>query len=84
MKCKFEGCVKASRTEGLCGSHYSQKYRGRPLSPLREYKWSSFRDKDGKVCTKCEEYRTWDQYYDNPKTSDKKQSRCSVCWPRTK
>lgn len=33
--CSFDGCVRAAKTKGLCHSHYVQRRRGRPLSPLR-------------------------------------------------
>ncbi len=82
MKCKFEECDKPAKGLGLCTSHYSQQRRGHELTPLRGYNRSPYKDENGKVCTKCNEYRKWDEFYDNPKTTDKKHSRCSVCWPR--
>lgn len=82
MKCKFEGCEKPSKNLGLCVGHYTQVNRGQELRPLRQYNRTPYKDDDGKVCTKCNEYRKYELYYDNPRTQDGKHSRCSVCWPR--
>ena len=33
--CSFEGCEKPSRNHGLCIGHNTQRYKGKPLVPLR-------------------------------------------------
>ena len=36
-------------------------------------------DKNGRVCTKCEEYKTWDNFSNSKKTVTGKASSCKVC-----
>lgn len=36
-------------------------------------------DKEGRVCTKCEEYKTWDNYSNSKKTVTGKASSCKKC-----
>lgn len=35
-KCSFESCVHYVHAKGLCSAHYNQRYRGKPLTPLRK------------------------------------------------
>lgn len=34
--CRFAGCARPSRAQGLCRGHRHQEYRGRELAPLRD------------------------------------------------
>lgn len=49
--CSFDGCDRLTKAKGLCVSHYQQRLRGRPLTPIREgyytrdSSWSSLREK---------------------------------------
>lgn len=36
MTCSFSGCDRRTQSLGLCNTHYSQKWRGRPLTPIRQ------------------------------------------------
>lgn len=36
--CMFDGCNRLARHGKLCYGHYSQRRRGAPLSPLKEYR----------------------------------------------
>lgn len=60
MKCRFETCEGDAMSLGLCSGHYQQKRRGKELSPLKVY---TRRDSQGKVCTRCSEYKTYDEFY---------------------
>lgn len=34
--CSFEGCTRVHYAKGFCYNHYTQQWKGKPLSPLRE------------------------------------------------
>lgn len=36
IACSFAGCKKPARVRGLCHTHAMQRYRGAPLTPVRE------------------------------------------------
>lgn len=40
---------------------------------------TTYRDEHGKVCTKCGEYKLYDQYYRNRNVKDGKASECKAC-----
>ncbi|MFF3164089.1 hypothetical protein [Streptomyces sp. NPDC003273] len=39
----------------------------------------AFRDENGKVCTRCKEYKPFEEYYRDNNSTDGKQSRCGKC-----
>jgi len=61
--CKLDYCDnKGISGFGLCSGHYNQHWQGRPLTPLRR-KRMLHRDEWGRVCTTCDAYQSWDNYY---------------------
>lgn len=39
----------------------------------------TFRDENGKVCTKCKEYKPYEKFYAEKTAKDGRQSRCAQC-----
>ncbi len=37
LPCSFSGCEKTQKSSGYCGGHLSQHYRGKVMTPLRNY-----------------------------------------------
>lgn len=60
VDCGFEGCGNEAISKGFCKGHYMQNYKGLELKPLRK---KVFKDENGKECSGCETYKTWDNYY---------------------
>lgn len=58
MKCKAAWCNREQKVDHLCKSHWMQQYRGLPLTPLGQWKWSPMQEKtlremygDGRLMT---------------------------------
>ena len=48
--------------------------------PLDKPKYTSYHhDENGRVCTKCKEYKTWDCFYKNSRGINKKSYVCILC-----
>lgn len=81
--CKFEGCENRSRTKSsdYCYGHYTQLYRGVPLSPLRKVrKKNSAVSVDGfKVCYFCNESLPTDRFGTQKTSSDGFSYICKEC-----
>lgn len=77
MECSFEGCGKQVWSNGLCNGHNQQKWLGKELLPLR-VKRTVLKDKNGRVCTTCDEYKPNSEFYLHSETG-KPRARCKVC-----
>ncbi|WDS61321.1 HNH endonuclease [Satellite phage MiniFlayer] len=75
MKCAFGACERTAVTKGLCSGHYQQQRRGVELTPLRVF---TKRDSNGKVCTKCSEYKKYEEFYKN--TNGVHFAECRDCY----
>lgn len=73
--CQFEGCGKTVVARGWCMGHYHQWYEGRDLKPLRRFVRTP-QDANGRVCTECFQYKTWDNFY---VSQGKRRSKCKRC-----
>lgn len=60
--CSVEGCKKDAKTKFLCSSHYQQQKAGKPFTPVRTYQKVE-KDEYGKVCSRCDEYKTYENFY---------------------
>lgn len=38
--CEFEGCDRPRKAKGLCAAHSLQRYKGKPLTPIQQWKGS--------------------------------------------
>lgn len=76
MMCEFEGCDREAKCKSLCLGHYTQQHRGRPLKPLRAYRYSDTLD-GTKTCTRCGVERSTDDYYRH--SYGGLYSRCKPC-----
>lgn len=83
MKCQFEGCDKPVKSRGLCSGHWQQQAEGLVLRPLLTLK-RLHKDDKGRVCTACETYKTWDEFYRLSKANSDGhrgyRSQCKDCW----
>jgi hypothetical protein len=70
-KCSFQGCDKPVVSVGICRGHYTQKYLGKTLTPLRVRRSNT--DPNGRVCNVCEKFKPWSEYYG-------KRSQCKRCF----
>lgn len=70
--CSYQGCDRQRFALGLCTGHYQQQHSGRELAPLRKVRSGLHKDETGRVCTGCDTYKPWNQYYG-------KRSRCKRC-----
>ena len=83
-KCHLSYCDRESTVMArtakvkVCASHYNQDWAGKPFTPLRVNK-HLHRDDNGRVCTQCEEYKEWSEFYDRSPKGTGKQQRCKVC-----
>lgn len=81
--CDFEGCDSDAKSRSkdsrmvLCSGHWQQDNKGQELRPLRAKKILR-KDDNGRVCTECETYKTWDNF---GLTSNRKHHRakCNPC-----
>lgn len=75
--CSVDGCKNDAKSQFLCSGHYQQQKAGKPFTALRTYQKVE-KDEDGKVCTGCDEYKTYENYY---KRSGGKgyQNTCKEC-----
>lgn len=79
-RCSFDGCGRRSRSDGLCASHYLQKFKGKKLTPIREPVDTTARDGEGrKECTACHAWLPVDQFYANSGTRDGLATKCKRC-----
>lgn len=76
-ECSIEGCDRLGEIKGLCRRHYARQWAGKDLyKPIRR-KVVLETDENGRVCTRCGEWKPWDQFY---KTSGgKRRSQCRTC-----
>lgn len=75
MECSFEGCSRPVRSVGLCRAHYKQKWLGQELTPIKD---RVRRDENGRVCTACNEYKPYSEFYLQSGTG-KPRANCKVC-----
>lgn len=75
--CNNSGHSRYKDSEPLCSGHYQQAWDGREFTPIRQRKLLH-QDENGRVCTTCEEYKPWDEFYRRT-NSDKRQSECKRC-----
>lgn len=72
--CSFDDCELTAHSKNLCKGHYMQSYLGKELKPLRK---KIFKDENGKECSGCDEYKTWDFFY--VRSNGKHQNQCKAC-----
>lgn len=78
--CAFPGCERPRSCKGLCPSHYAQKRKGRPLSPINDRVPPTLRDDQGrKRCATCKRWLDLDQFRRNVRAPDGLQSNCRRC-----
>ncbi|MFG3276233.1 endonuclease domain-containing protein [Streptomyces luteogriseus] len=78
--CSFDGCGRQRRSEGLCTAHYLQRFKGKPLSPIRPRIDTTARDEQGrKLCQVCQQWLPTDSFYGRAKTRDGLATRCKRC-----
>lgn len=81
-QCDFEGCENdakvnnKTKTMVLCAGHWQQEHAGKALRPLRTKK-ILHKDANGRICTECEKYKTWDNYGRTSKGSLR--AKCNSC-----
>lgn len=75
--CEFEGCTREAKCRNWCMGHYTQWYRGNPLTPLRTYQRLDASE-GKKVCTNCHVEKNNDEFYKFK--SGTLYSRCKVCF----
>lgn len=78
-KCIFDGCVNDKAVKGYCRGHYAQLTKGKELRPLRTYATRIPASETGRTCTKCSEYKPWDEFYDHINGINKKAPSCKSC-----
>lgn len=76
-KCAFNGCENNQAVRGYCRGHYAQLAKGKELKPLRKYK-KGVTD-SGRVCTGCNNFKPWDEFYDHSVGINGKSPRCMSC-----
>lgn len=74
-----KACDRPAQYKGLCSGHYQQQAKGRPLTPIRTQRILP-KDEHGRVCTGCDRYKTWDNFYIN--TDGNPRSKCNECMIR--
>lgn len=92
--CSFEGCEKPLHAKGLCAGHKSQKYHGKPLTPLRPRRKSGTRNgkcpcgkphtASSNMCTGCKRAADRWAFYrlrpaDYQALWDKQGGKCALC-----
>jgi hypothetical protein len=91
-QCSFDSCFRFAVRVGLCHTHYMQRRRGKPLTPIRAYRDpkpdqprriarpSLVRDEQGrKRCNLCTQWLAVDQFYADPRSADELSSHCGKC-----
>lgn len=78
-ECKFEGCTNKKAVRGYCRGHYAQLSRGKELKPLRNYNMDSHVDESGRVCTKCNSHKPWDEFYPLKVGINGRAPKCKEC-----
>ncbi|MFD8618283.1 hypothetical protein [Streptomyces sp. NPDC059513] len=76
VDCAFEGCDREATTKGHCKTHNKQLWDGKELKPIRR-RIIAFQDENGRVCTECNEYKTYDYFTLN--SNGKPRSKCGKC-----
>lgn len=78
MVCKFERCEKSLRGDnksGVCRNHALRFFKtGKLTEPKRVHI-----DSAGRECTKCGEYKLWNDYYLKNSSMTGFTSRCKFC-----
>jgi hypothetical protein len=78
-KCGFETCDREIANSGLCAGHNNQRYRGKPLKPLRSYKKSVVADGLRK-CRTCDLVKSSDHFY--LRNDGTWQTECVECYAK--
>lgn len=77
--CDREALGPAKNTkEIVCRAHYNQDWAGKEFSPIRVYQ-KKHMDQTGRVCTTCDEYKGWDEFYTRSNRQRNKQAECKAC-----
>jgi len=77
--CIFDGCKNNKAVKGYCRGHYAQLTKGKELTPLRSYATKITATESGRVCTGCNEHKSWEEFYDHVHGINGKAPRCKSC-----
>lgn len=76
VPCAFGPCDRLAAVKGYCKTHYKHVWAGRELAPIGKKVRLEVQE-NGRVCTECMKFKTWDQYYMN--SNGKPRSKCKGC-----
>lgn len=78
-QCIFEGCEKKKFCRGYCTGHYQQYHRGQTVRPL-ERAWKKVeRTEEGKVCSRCDTLKLYEDFHASKTSKDGRQAQCKEC-----
>jgi hypothetical protein len=84
-KCTFKRCSHDEISGGLCRGHYTQQYRGKKLTPLREVNTAEPVINGTKKCKQCKKIKHVSEFYVTGKKfggAEKLSTDCKPCYSK--
>lgn len=81
MQCSFTGCNKDAISNGLCRGHYTQRYRGQDLTPLKPTGENRPVVDGKKTCRECKKNKPVSEFYQMNRRG-KLSTDCKPCYSK--